>query len=86
MGAEFVDSKSPLSVSVLTLVPTAGSFLLASIGDSGGDSKTVQRTAVYDGSSVWEAYRTQFDLLGGLNGGLNEWKESEKAAHLAISL
>lgn len=42
----------------------------------------MQRLAPYDGSSVWEAYRTQFGLLAGLN----KWTDQEKAAYLAISL
>ena len=82
VGPKVLDFKSPLSVSVPVFVPTAGSTLIASKGQSGGESKTVQCPAPYDESSVWEAYSTQFDLLAGLN----MWKEREKAAHLAISL
>ncbi len=79
---ESVESKSSLSISAPVFVPSAGSSTTASGGEFGPGSKTMQRPAPYDGSSVWEAYRTQFGLLAGLN----KWTDQEKAAYLAISL
>ena len=41
-----------------------------------------QRPAPFEGKIAWNAYRTQFELLAEIN----RWSNSEKAAHLAISL
>ena len=79
---ESVESKSSLSISAPVFVPSAGSSTTASGGEFRPGSKTMQRPAPYDGSSVWEAYCTQFGLLAGLN----KWTDQEKAAYLAISL
>ena len=79
-------SKSPLSVTAPIFVPTAGtSTILAASSEGGFDrpgSKMMQCPALFDGSSVWEAYATQYGLLAGLN----RWTEQEKAAYLTISL
>ena len=77
---ESIGSKSSLSITAPVFVPTAGTSLATPEGESDrGGSKAMQRPAPYDGSSVWEAYRTQFGLLAG-------WTDQEKAAYLAISL
>ena len=67
-------------------------FAIAGIGRGGpGDSTGVitttptslqQRPAPFDGKTAWDAYCTQFELLAQIN----RWSESDKAAHLAISL
>jgi hypothetical protein len=77
---ESVGSKSSLSITAPIFVPTVASS--AEGGSDKGGSRMMQRPAPYDGSSVWEAYRTQFGQLGGLN----KWTDQEKAAYLAISL
>ena len=77
---ESVGSKSSLSIAAPIFVPTAATS--AESGSEKGGSRTMQRPAPYDGSSAWEAYRTQFGLLAALN----KWNDQEKAAYLAISL
>ena len=81
---ESFGSTSSLSITAPVFVPTAGTSLATSEpgGSDRGGIKAMQRPAPYDGSSVWEAYRTQFGLLAGLN----KWTDQEKAAHLAVSL
>ena len=77
---ESVGSKSSLSIAAPIFVPTSATS--AESGSEKGGSRTMQRPAPYDGSSAWEAYRTQFGLLAALN----KWNDQEKAAYLAISL
>ena len=43
---------------------------------------TQQRPAPFDGKCAWDTYRAQFELLADLN----KWSDTDKAAHLAISL
>ena len=72
-------SKSSLSVTAPVFFPSTGK----PEGDPDrSGSKTVQCPASYDGTSAWEAYRTQFGLLAGLN----KWTDGERAAYLAISV
>ena len=40
------------------------------------------RPTPYDGCTLWDAYKTQFDMLSELNG----WSDAEKATYLAINL
>ena len=77
---ESVGSKSTLSIVAPIFVLTAATS--AESGSEKGGSRMMQCPAPYDGSSAWEAYRTQFGLLAALN----KWNDQEKAAYLAISL
>ncbi|XP_028417631.1 uncharacterized protein LOC114542079 [Dendronephthya gigantea] len=48
--------------------------------DSSG--RPVQKPAVFDGRTPWEAYKTQFEIVAEIN----RWDGTEKAAFLATSL
>ena len=45
-------------------------------------TKLVVRPAVFNGSTPWEDYKAQFDLVAGLN----SWHQATKATYLAVSL
>ncbi|KAK3740340.1 hypothetical protein QZH41_009421, partial [Actinostola sp. cb2023] len=57
-------------------------------GKEGGGAKQYQptrprvRPAVYEGTTSWEDYEAQFEMVADLN----DWNSEEKAAYLAVSL
>ncbi|KAK3726509.1 hypothetical protein QZH41_014243 [Actinostola sp. cb2023] len=57
-------------------------------GKGGGGAKQYQptrprvRPAVYEGTTSWEDYEAQFEMVADLN----DWNSEEKAAYLAVSL
>ena len=50
--------------------------------DTGTPSKLLQKPTTFDGSSLWESYYAQFEIVASLNG----WDDYQKAAYLATSL
>ena len=51
-------------------------------GQSGSFVKSLQKPIPFDGGVPWEACKLQFEMLSQMN----NWSDSDKAAHLAISL
>jgi hypothetical protein len=47
-----------------------------------GATRPIQKPATFDGRIPWDSYRTQFEIIAGIN----RWSEGEKAAFLASSL
>ena len=56
--------------------------VLSARGTDNSAGRPVQKPAVFDGRSSWEAYMTQFEILAEIN----QWDGPDKAAFLATSL
>ena len=68
-----------------TLKPEFGSrFSSASsrVADADAPNKLIQKPTTFDGSTLWESYYAQFEIVASLN----NWNEFQKAAYLATSL
>ena len=65
--------------------PECGSrFTLTSIrlAETSGPNKLLQKPTTFDGSTLWESYYTQFEIVAAIN----NWDDFEKVAYLATSL
>ena len=68
-----------------TLKPEFGSRFSSPssrVADADAPNKLIQKPTTFDGSTLWESYYAQFEIVASLN----SWNEFQKAAYLATSL
>ena len=68
-----------------TLKPEFGSRFSSKnsrVADADAPNKLIQKPTTFNGSTLWESYYAQFEIVASLN----SWNEFQKAAYLATSL